>query len=607
MLPTWRVLSHPPPPSGTFTEEIFFADLSSVNLYQIGRRNRDAWTLRRLQVRVASTPLLLTRLQPQQAALTLKLHVMAIAPTSNMSDDKLNTVAVVPFGIAPTSSRQAASALRSANALAAAASNLINAIAQGSTSPNTTTVAHQGELSDGESDKGSSSFTYTAPSTEATTAEQQGWYASTPYHISNRYYDVDIHLKATKAALSTPTQPLSESWRGVLSDTFPAYLIVVDRTAPLHHHRQLASSLESKVATGFDAEISIVAGVSLVSSSNLQVVTVLDDDPKSTSSRQTTSEGIRAETSDLVALYADFGWEFIAIDELDREDDKEQDFGSEDGERYSDGEGDDADGIERIREALMNHMWNGLVRKDQGSTSASRYLANEDDAPDRVEMFVQQGFSNSLQQGKGDEEDTRPYADLAENQEPTSSNTLEANLSSLDLDHQAEASDLDEQLAKLFLNSTNSKGDDLDALEAFLESQDPSWPQEPKHSRNPSNNLQSAQVGEKFEDDFADFLSFQSFSCQPIDDQVELPSEEEISSMQNRLFGSNATATLEAGPLGMGNASAAGQDLSSQLQQLQWHAERVRNIQDPDQRRKEAALIALAFSMQWGNEGSMTF
>uniref|UniRef100_V5EUX3 Uncharacterized protein n=2 Tax=Kalmanozyma brasiliensis (strain GHG001) TaxID=1365824 RepID=V5EUX3_KALBG len=189
---------------------------------------------------------------------------------------------------------------------------------------------------------------------------------------------------------------------------------------------------------------------------------------------------------------------------------------------------------------------------------------------------------------------------------PDTGARLATALPALDLDKHADPSDLDEQLAKLFLASSgNPDSADFAKLEAFLESEDPSWP-----GPAPEATFNTGDTGRTFEDDFDDFLPFQSASSTAADpgslpsaDVEDLPSMDDISQMQDRLFGANAAARLEAGPLGMGtlpNGSGDG-DLASQLSQLQWHAQRVRNIQDPDQRRKEAALVALAFSMQWSN------
>ncbi|SPO32402.1 uncharacterized protein UTRI_02959 [Ustilago trichophora] len=570
---------------------------------------------------------------------------MVIAMPSSTVDDPLNTVAVVPFDIAPaTSSRGAstsssATAAASARSLAAAASNLISAIAQGSNASNFGQEDRVDPRSGDESDDGSSSFTYTAPASTSPDIHHAGWYASTPYHISNRYYDADITLKATKAALYNVTFT-----DGALSHPFPAYLVVVDRSRSLEHHRLLAASLEARVASGFEADISIIAGVSLFSSAHSQLVMNLDDEPRnSSSSAARQQEETRAKTSDLVALYAGVGWEFIAIDEIDADvSDGGLRAGSEDGDGHSDGEADDeADGIERIREALMNHMWNGLVRKGQTGGVASRSLAGREGLVDAVSSSLHRSFSDS-QDAVDDANDFDVEDDLdgatsesnikveessrsaSKQHFPSLSNNnqLGGNLPSLDLDDHAEASDLDEQLAKLFLST--SRGNDLAELEAFLESQDPSWPAPlPTAASFPEFSDKEA-----FDDDFDDFLPFQSAPsttnptssssssttrsasnstnigslAEEVDD---LPSISEISNMQNRLFGSNAAARLEAGPLGMGasQANEANQDLASQLQQLQWHAERVRGIEDPDQRRKEAALVALAFSMQWDGQG----
>ncbi len=316
---------------------------------------------------------------------------MAIALPANMADDTLNTVAVVPFELP-----SATAAHSSSSSLAAAASNLISAIAQG-----TATNIIEEDRSDVGSEEGSSSFTYTAPAGASTDTEQQGWYASTPYHISNRYYDADITLKATKAALSSSSNNAAQNANTVLSQSYPAYVAVVDRSRSLEHHRLLAASLESRIAAGFDADISIVAGVSIISSSNSQLITAVDDDVGSSSRRQQISQtSTRAKISDLVALYADHGWEFIPIDEIDG-DELDGDLGSNaDGEDgFSDTSRDDEmDGIERIREALMNHMWNGLVRKDQPVSSSIRN-ASSDEPSAMSTAFAHSSFSDAIDRG----------------------------------------------------------------------------------------------------------------------------------------------------------------------------------------------------------------
>lgn len=505
---------------------------------------------------------------------------MAIPPEAKGIDDPLNTVAVVPFDLPPatSSSSRSGAGASSANSLAAAASNLINAIAQGSAPVSTSaSVPPRTALEDDGSDDGSSSFTYTAPA-QSNSAEQGRWYASTPYHISNRYYDADITLAATRYALSPSSAPLSSS--------FPAYLVVVDASRPLVHHKRLAAALESRVAAGFDADISIVAGVPLLASDSQMVIALDDEKP---SQREGQREE-RAKTSDLVAVYADAGWEYISIDDAD----EEESLGgsdSEEGDRE-----DDKDGIERIREALMNHMWQGLVRKDyQTNRASTRDVGSSEPAPGAWG----QGFSEAIgaSHGENDDDEDDPRDGLAEIGR-TSDKELGGPLSALPSATPAEATKLDEQLAALFLSSSNPSN--LTDLEAFLESEDPSWP---------APTVPPPAGSNQFEDDFDDFLPFQSgpaatSTTSASADDVDLPDMDEISEMQGRLFGSNAASRLEAGVLGMGSGGGeAGQDLAGQLQQLQWHAERVRSIEDPEKKRKEAALVALAFSMQWGSEG----
>ncbi len=67
----------------------------------------------------------------------------------------------------------------------------------------------------------------------------------------------------------------------------------------------------------------------------------------------------------------------------------------------------------------------------------------------------------------------RGTLDVPRDRAPTATN-LTQNLPALDPNTHAEASDLDEHLAKLFLASSGSA--DFAKLEAFLESEDPSWP-----------------------------------------------------------------------------------------------------------------------------------
>lgn len=544
---------------------------------------------------------------------------MAISVPKQAPEDPLNTVAVVPFDLTTSASTQAAG---SENSLAAAASNIISAIAQGTTSLDALGPTQHETHSDVESDDGSSSFTYTAPASASADGNRQGWYASAPYHISNRYYDADITLKATTAALPSANGVVSAT-KSALSEPFPAYLVVVDRGRSLEHHRLLAVQLESKVASGFDADISIVAGVSLLSPANPQMVTAVDDEPRSSSSthKNASQIGAKAKTSDLVALYADVGWEFIAVDDMDGDDsDGSLHGGSDHANNYDDVDpDDDVSGIDRIREALMNHAWNGLVRKDQVAPLRNRVSISEYDTQDAVPFSSHTGFSDSLHVREVDngadseqsEENGHESAESSAQASELHGKSEAANvLPSLNLANHVEATDLDEQLAKLFLaSSTHSNSADLAELEAFLESEDPSWPAMPTQ---PPTGANSKDESSQFDDDFDDFLPFQSgpsnlsAPSRPArgTEAEDLPSTAEIVQMQDQLFGANVAARLEAGPLSMGaQNSSADQDLAAQLQQLQWHAQRVRTIQDPDQRRKEAALVALAFSMQWSTEG----
>ncbi|ETS62618.1 hypothetical protein PaG_03258 [Moesziomyces aphidis] len=510
---------------------------------------------------------------------------MAVPATDSYSP--LNTVAVVPYDLpasASSASRSRAAldaSARSAGSLVSAASNLIGAIAQGTTSLQT--VQSETLSDDAESDDGSSSFTYRAPAGTSSGSQGGGWYASTPYHISNRYYEVDITLKATRSALASASETSSAAEDSVLSQPFPAYLVVVDRSRSLDHHRQLAASLESKVSSGFDADISIVVGVSLLSSSHPQLVQNLDDEPRHASATLRRASNEIAKTSDLVAVYADAGWEFIAIDEADADGSDAQSsrgHGS-DGEDSEEG----GDGIERIREALMNHMWNGLVRKQEATSALRGSLPEGSHSSVASAPLSSIGFSEDATAWRDNQHDLleqAPRLDSAVEAASREESSQEGRLPSLGVGTHAETSELDEQLANLFLSS--SRPSDLAELEAFLASEDPSWP-------TASSSSAPVPAAPAFDDDFDDFLPFQSAGSSDAwtaFEGADLPSEREVANMQNVLFGSQ-TGSADEG------------DLVSQLNQLQYHAQRVRGIDDPDQRRKQAALVALAFSMQWSD------
>ncbi|PWY99019.1 hypothetical protein BCV70DRAFT_201239 [Testicularia cyperi] len=572
---------------------------------------------------------------------------MAISLDSAM-DASLNTVAVVPLDVSRgvSGSRNASSSrLAIAGFLSRAAANLCHAVAQGSSAEQQDSLAPADASGthgdDDDDDEGGSSFTYSGqPSADVSDVLADSWVSTVPWHISNRYYDVDVVLKTTqtRSLATTPLrvgQPAHSTGDNAEDATdanhpgsfsgAPAYVLVVDRTSSLDQHRQAIQYIEANIASGFDADISIVAGITSVSSATLQPLDPLD------SSSSTASEVSKPPTtSDLVALYADAGWEFIPLDE-GAEDEGDSTGGSDaqdDSDGYSE-EDHDQDGIERIREALMNHMWNGLVRKEDRRNALGHQDARSDPA---LAQFTSRGFSDALDStldGDDAEESTSHSADGTDNNVPVAARrppTLEdllkgTALPDLGLDTHAAPDGLDEKLAQLFLSQSNEPRN-LAELEAFLESEDPSWPSTSGASKD--FDAVTTGSGARFEDDFDDFLPFQSGTrtgSAPTDasfqqtpdlhgrdgrdenDTDALPSNHEIADMQTRLFGSNAASRLESGPLGLGPAASAHDqhDFAAQLQQLQFHTERVRGIQDPDRRRKEAALVALAFSMQWGD------
>ncbi|PWN51355.1 hypothetical protein IE53DRAFT_386287 [Violaceomyces palustris] len=185
-------------------------------------------------------------------------------------------------------------------------------------------------------------------------------------------------------------------------------------------------------------------------------------------------------------------------------------------------------------------------------------------------------------------------------------------------------------------------------LEEFLEREDPGWPKlssreaivgEKKGSEE--KNLARIPIQEKlgretrkgedepiphqnqgqgFEDDFDDFVSAPAFGggsylgqkereegvkenlFDAEGDDAHLPSEEEVERMRRSMGLSSfkeisTAATGDLDPTGSELDPTA--DFERQLTQLESQALRVRSIQDPERRRREAALVAMAFGGYW--------
>ena len=255
------------------------------------------------------------------------------------------------------------------------------------------------------------------------------------WHIDNRYYSAQVSLQVHGAG-----QDLASL------DGVPALVVLVDGDASKEEHERILAQLGEE--RGYQTQVGLIVVLPSLESEDLEDGSNMDK---------------------LEDIYIPHGWEVVSLED---------------------------DGLERIREALMTHLWPGLARKD----------------------------------------DNGNHARTQEQSLPT-------------------VTDQDHELAAAFL----AQDDDL---ESFLEQHDPSWP------ASSALRLQTETGTEAFDDDFDPELT------------------DHAAQLRQVLFDN---------------------DLQNQLRTIQTQAERVRAIQDPEERRRQAAIVALAFSMQLDGEGAYDF
>lgn len=389
-----------------------------------------------------------------------------------------------------------------------------------------------------------------------------------PWHISNRYYDVDVHFRISQSEALRPSRSIGSSSKSRLAprqarlksehsdtkakeddnalnqkarDVFAALELgpppasrdaIASSSSPnteidlLDEIREEVRDVQA-VMIIVDRDQSIAEHRKLINRMNnekddipllsgfdlaISLIVALPS-PLNDASGPTTFTGI-SHSAEVEELYAGEGWEYVDLAKIVSDDynsllvaddrDEETDSLSEHGD-------DEKQGIERLREALMTHAWPGLERKqDRKHTNTS----------------IQ---SDGLLALKSDTDDN-----LTKTLE-----SLRLDLDAIDDAGMTQPTEKDEELARLFMariqaaqeagiggnvqqngaNSTQTGGrsvaDMQTALEDFLESNEPglfSGQSRQNTSRNDEawavhgKQTGSSSQQEAFDDDFTEFV-----------------------------------------------------------------------------------------------------
>lgn len=408
-----------------------------------------------------------------------------------------------------------------------------------------------------------------------------------------------LELGAPAPAVGPPVRgkaPIEESHRQALQAELAdvqAVLIIVDRDQPLSDHRKLLSLLAQTCGKA-DEDDQLLSGFDLAISLVVALPSPLHDASAPSSLAHT------ARSDEVEEIYAGEGWEYVDLTKVESFLDEGESDADDIGDNQHGEDDDEKHGIERIREALMTHTWPNLQRKG-----------------DRKRAGVRSG-TVSLQ-------------DETEDSLTHTLNKLRLDLDAIDDAGAAEPTQKDEELARAFLarieaaqsaglgqddplrdatEPLRSRADMQSALESFLESEDTHWPaaagkpganggltqsqEEGWPAREPSANG-TDQVA--FEDDFADFVQADpSSEGMPTGGSADLLGHNEFDEQEPSFVGDADDAmllrTLAQRPPGGGEDVQI--DFESTLQAVLAQAERVRAIPDHEQRREEAARVALA-------------
>ncbi|PWN33469.1 uncharacterized protein FA14DRAFT_161302 [Meira miltonrushii] len=392
---------------------------------------------------------------------------------------------------------------------------------------------------------------------------------SIPWHISNRYYDVDVHFRISQNEALRPTRSIGSSSKSRLAPRQA-------RLKPEHSDKQAKEdnddALNQKARDVFaalelgppPASRDAIASASLPDTDtesmdnmreevrDVQAVMVIVDRDQSLAEHRKLIDRLNSEKDDIpllsgfdlaisliVALpsplndasgptsftgishsaevedlYAGEGWEYVDLAKIVSDDYDNMlaaDEGDEETSSLSEHEDDEKHGIERLREALMTHAWPGLERKQDRKHATTS---------------IQPGGLPALNGETGDH--------LSKTLE-----SLRLDLDAIDEAGMTQPTEKDEELARLFMariqaaqeagigssvqqNGANptlagdrSIADMQTALEDFLESNEPGLFS--TQSRQNSSHIDeawavngtqanSSSQQEAFDDDFTEFV-----------------------------------------------------------------------------------------------------
>lgn len=479
---------------------------------------------------------------------------------------------------------------------------------------------------EGTEEDGAASFVTTREEQpEGAGTRQESHAAMLPWTIDNRYYTADVHFRCVSIPLLESDRTFSlrrqrraasasDPDRTTLRDTLAQELHGVTAIILVHgggasarrprsvsaagdsleiHRSQLSalevSSLASDVARvsdevthlgitplGFELAVSVVVSLAQRQSRSIAKSNLIDGSGATDGPNQ----GSRVSKEQVVEFYADQGWEYVDLGiDLDEvlngssdpgvSNDDEEHFSHADDVKYGH---DEAEGLERVREALEANMWPDLKRKQSSRSARVIGFITESDSDNRRRGSASEHSpqSQDAEQEEADELEKmlhrmdlglpmpaptagdfsgkfplREGTDglLASNFDPT----LTASGLTDDLFKDVQPTKEDEDLAKKFLaqiadfeRSTSvsegalrsnllprelpqsdeerrhNQNEALHRLEEFLASEDPTWPM--SDGVNDDNAVASpsavtdigGHVKESFEDDFDGFVSVPS-------------------------------------------------------------------------------------------------
>ncbi|KAL9940281.1 hypothetical protein V8E36_000986 [Tilletia maclaganii] len=178
------------------------------------------------------------------------------------------------------------------------------------------------------------------------------FHSTSPWHISNRYYDADAHFATISLPLGSPRSSITAPVAAVLKayeqvqTNVPAVILLVSDAYDTERHKAVLDQVES-VRDAFNIEVALA----------INLAEPLSPETPTSSSRRVAHSA--AEES-LEEIYTERGWEYIDLS-ASAEGESDEDEAHLDSVAAGEAE---TTGIARVREALYANSWPNFVRND---------------------------------------------------------------------------------------------------------------------------------------------------------------------------------------------------------------------------------------------------